>query len=322
MAAINDLIRQISDPQLRDRIQKEVDKIAKQKKFGLVFEEHLPEGTRLYDMKVKKGSIVVLKKDNSNSELYKVLSIKEEKALCVKKSIPDDVTSFDVSDLVCVAEFGDPIYPYLKTIDSICNAPDSDLWHTLIEADNYHALQLLEYLYAGKIDCIYIDPPYNTGARDWKYNNDYVDGADLYRHSKWLSMMKKRLEIAKKLLTPDGTMIVAIDDYEVSRLSMLIEEIFPEYELSTVIVNHHPQGGAATNISRTQEYALFVTPRGIKCIKGHKTENVEETWSLTRGVTDVRNLRIGRPNSFYAIYVDKKNLNVIGVGPHLEANDP
>ena len=75
----------------------------------------------------------------------------------------------------------------------ICNAPDSDLWHTLIEADNYHALQLLEYMYSGKVDCIYIDPPYNTGARDWKYNNDYVDGADVYRHSKWLSMMQKRL---------------------------------------------------------------------------------------------------------------------------------
>ena len=90
---------------------------------------------------------------------------------------------------------------------SVCNAADSDLWHILIEADNYHALQLLEYLYAGKVDCIYIDPPYNTGAKDWKYNNDYVDGADTYRHSKWLSMMERRLKLAKKILNPHGSVL-------------------------------------------------------------------------------------------------------------------
>jgi adenine-specific DNA-methyltransferase len=83
------------------------------------------------------------------------------------------------------------------------NAPNDSLWHTIIEADNYHALQLLEYLYEGQVDCIYIDPPYNTGARDWKYNNDYVDSNDAYRHSKWLSMMKKRLLIAKRVLNPN-----------------------------------------------------------------------------------------------------------------------
>ena len=64
---------------------------------------------------------------------------------------------FALDDFVTVAEFGEPIYPYLKPIDTVCNAPDSDFWHTLIEADNYHALQLLEYLYAGKVDCIYIE---------------------------------------------------------------------------------------------------------------------------------------------------------------------
>lgn len=114
-------------------------------------------------------------------------------------------------------------------MDSVCNAPDSDLWHTLIEADNYHALQLLEYLYAGKVDCIYIDPPYNTGAKDWKYNNDYVDGADAYRHSKWLSFMQRRLRLAKKLLNPkDSVLIVTIDEKEYLHLGCLLEEMFPE----------------------------------------------------------------------------------------------
>ena len=141
----------------------------------------------------------------------------------------DEAVTFELKDIVRVAEFGESIYPYLKPLDSVCNAPDSDLWHTLIEADNYHALQLLEYLYAGKVDCIYIDPPYNTGAKDWKYNNDYVDGADAYRHSKWLSFMQRRLRLAKKLLNPkDSVLIVTIDEKEYLHLGCLLEEMFPE----------------------------------------------------------------------------------------------
>lgn len=182
MAAINDLIAQIENPELRARIQVEVDRMNKQKKFGLVFEEHLPECTPLYDIPVKRGALIALKTGKVN-EVYRVLKIKGDEAECKKKDA-DEVATFKVSELVTMAEFGDAIYPYLKPIDTVCNAPDSNLWHTLIEADNYHALQLLEYLYAGKVDCIYIDPPYNTGAKDWKYNNDYVDGADAYRHSK------------------------------------------------------------------------------------------------------------------------------------------
>ena len=154
MAAINDLINQIDDVGLRERIQKEVDKLAKQKKFGLVFEEHLPECTPLYEIPVRRGAKVALK-SGQVSDFYTVLKIEDGIAVCLNKD-KSATSEFAVDELVCVAEFGEPIYPYLKAIDSICNAPDSDLWHTLIEADNYHALQLLEYLYAGKVDCIYI----------------------------------------------------------------------------------------------------------------------------------------------------------------------
>ena len=320
MAVINDLVNQIEDVALRERIAQEVDRLSKQKKFGLVFEEHLPECTPLYDIPVKVDALVA-KKTGEVNDVYKLLEINDDTAKCFHRE-SKETEEIKVAELVTVAQFGEPIYPYLKPLDSVCNAPDSDLWHTLIEADNYHALQLLEYLYAGKVDCIYIDPPYNTGARDWKYNNDYVDNTDSYRHSKWLSMMQKRLKIAKKLLTKNGVMIIAIDDYEVSHLSVMLEELFVEYDISPVIVNHHPQGGAADNISRTHEYAIFVTPKGQKIIKGNKSENLEESWSLTRGGTDVRNLRKGRPNSFYAIYVDKETLDVVGVGPHLDADTP
>lgn len=224
MAAINDLISQIQDETLRNRIQEEVSKMAKQKKFGLVFEEHMPESTPLYDMPIKRGCNVMRRDSKDDKSIYVVLKIEGDTVVCVKSEQKDEAVTFELKDIVRVAEFGESIYPYLKPLDSVCNAPDSDLWHTLIEADNYHALQLLEYLYAGKVDCIYIDPPYNTGAKDWKYNNDYVDGADAYRHSKWLSFMQRRLRLAKKLLNPK----VTIDEKEYLHLGCLLEEMFPE----------------------------------------------------------------------------------------------
>ena len=154
MAALDDLISQIPDESLRERIRAEVKRANRQKKFGLVFEEHLPEATPLYDIPVKRGSVVA-KKDGQVTDIYYVEKIEDGQANCFHKATKERVV-LPVDVLVCVAQFGEPIYPYLQPLDTVCNAPDSDLWHTLIEADNYHALQLLEYLYAGKVDCIYI----------------------------------------------------------------------------------------------------------------------------------------------------------------------
>ena len=143
MAAINDLISQIQDETLRNRIQEEVSKMAKQKKFGLVFEEHMPESTPLYDMPIKRGCNVMRRDSKDDKSIYVVLRVEGDTAVCVKPEQKDEAVTFDLKDIVRVAEFGESIYPYLKPLDSVCNAPDSDLWHTLIEADNYHALQLL-----------------------------------------------------------------------------------------------------------------------------------------------------------------------------------
>lgn len=101
----------------------------------------------------------------------------------------------------------------------------------LIEGDNYHALSVLNYTHPKSIDVIYFDPPYNTGAKDWKYNNDYVDINDTYRHSKWLSMMSNRLKLAKRLLKDDGVLICAIDENERDRLGLLLEDFFGNYEI-------------------------------------------------------------------------------------------
>src|SRR3989338_2255969 len=90
----------------------------------------------------------------------------------------------------------------------------------IIEGDNYHSLSVLNYTHEGKIYVIYIDPPYNTGAKDWKYNNHFVDSEDPYRHTKWISLINHRLRLAKKLLAPNGIICITIDDNELPRLIM------------------------------------------------------------------------------------------------------
>jgi len=324
MALLQDLIRQIEDPVLRDRITAETDKLLKQKKFGLVFEEHLPECTPLYEVPVRVGGMVA-KKTGYVSDIYFVTKIEGESAACVNRETREE-SVIPLDDLVTVAQFGEPIYPYLKPIDTVCNAPDSDLWHTLIEADNYHALQLLEYLYAGKVDCIYIDPPYNTGAKDWKYNNDYVDGSDTYRHSKWLSMMEKRLKLAKKLLNPaDSVLIVTIDEKEYLHLGCLLEEIFSgaAFDMISSVIN--PAGVSRNGqFSRTNEYIFIVylgtcrpTPLTlgddwIGNIKNLARKNGLRWNTLLRSGSHV--LRSDSPNQFYPIFVTKDGKRIVSIG--------
>lgn len=324
MAAINDLISQIQDETLRNRIQEEVSKMAKQKKFGLVFEEHMPESTPLYDMPIKSGCNVMRRDSKDDKSIYVVLKVEDDTAVCVKPEQKDETVTFELKDIVRVAEFGESIYPYLKPLDSVCNAPDSDLWHTLIEADNYHALQLLEYLYAGKVDCIYIDPPYNTGAKDWKYNNDYVDGNDAYRHSKWLSFMERRLKLAKKLLNPaDSVLIVTIDEKEYLHLGCLLEEMFPEANIQMISSTISRKGAARMNsFTRVNEFIYFVM------LGDYVLEPLDDADYAKKGETihwqsfrrsSAANIRTSRPFQFYPIYVDIESRKIIKIGdaiPH------
>lgn len=289
-----------------------------------MFEEHLPECTPLYDIPVKVGALVA-KKAGEVNDVYKVLGIEDNTAQCLHRE-SNETTEIALDDLVTVAEFGKPIYPYLKPIDTVCNAPDSDLWHTLIEADNYHALQLLEYLYAGKVDCIYIDPPYNTGAKDWKYNNDYVDGNDAYRHSKWLSFMQRRLKLAKKLLNPvDSVLIVTIDEKEYLHLGCLLEEMFPEAQIQMVSITINPSGAIRKNLfSRADEYAFFVILGDAHVVqkKGDGDEIEVRWWYLRRLEYGSRRGTVkGGIAQFYPIYIDNETHKIIKIGkalPHTQ----
>lgn len=324
MALLQDLIQQIDDPALRERILQETNKLVKQKKFGLVFEEHLPECTPLYDVPIRVGSKVA-RKIGYVSDIYTVLKTEGSAVLCDRRETHEQVT-FQRDEIVAIAEFGEPIYPTLRPLDYVENAPDSDLWHTLIEADNYHALQLLEYLYAEKVDCIYIDPPYNTGAKDWKYNNDYVDSTDAYRHSKWLSMMEKRLKLAKKLLNPeDSVLIVTIDEKEYLHLGCLLEEIFSEAEVQMVSSVINPKGSARTGrFSRVDEYLFFVF-LGKSEVYPCESDMLREVNEDKRSVRWAGLMRNGEgstrgriPSLFYPIFIDKTTGKFHSVGEPLK----
>ena len=323
MSAINDLLQQIPDAVLRKRLEQEFVRLSKNKKFGLVFEEHIPECTPLYGVGIKRGSTVT-RKTGHIGELMMVQKITGDTAQCENKTTKEK-QEIPLAELVVTAKFGEPIFPSLQPIDCVENAPDNVVWHTLIEADNYHALQLLEYLYPKKVDCIYIDPPYNTGARDWKYNNDYVDSNDAWRHSKWLSMMKKRLLIARRILNPENSvLIVAIDEREYNNLGLLLRELFPTATIQMISTVINPAGVTRTGgFSRTDEYLYFVMigsakPKALPLpdewrgnIKGGYKDKLR--WNgLQRSGTGV--LRADRPNMFYPVFISNDGRSITGVG--------
>ncbi|MGA2731668.1 MAG: DNA methyltransferase [Syntrophobacteraceae bacterium] len=274
MAKIEDLIAQIPNERLRNAIGAEVKALKKTKKFGLVFEEHLPEMVRLPHSPIREGEVVALKNEMGN-RLWRVKRVQRSEATCelvIEDSpTPDETTkTFSITELVAVRNFGDPIYPALVPIDRVKRGGSDRPWHVLINADNFHALQLLLYCYEEMVDVIYIDPPYNSGARDWKYNNDYIDKTDSFRHSKWLSMMKKRLTLAKRLLKSDGVLIVTVDENEIYHLGMLLEQTFDNYLRHSVTIIINPKGTGKINFARTEEYALFCVPNtGAPIINGN-----------------------------------------------------
>ena len=189
----------------------------------------------------------------------------------------------------------------------------------LIEGDNYHALSVLNYTHQAKVDVIYIDPPYNTGAKDWKYNNDFIDSNDTYRHSKWISMMNSRIHLAKKLLKNTGVFICAIDHYELSNLGLLCDEIFgEENRLGIVTVVHKPEGRQFANFFSPSNEFMLVYARNKNLAKFQKVVLSEEKGeefdeedekgrfklqNFIRLTDGKYSLRENKPTGFYPIYV-------------------
>ncbi|OGB54328.1 MAG: hypothetical protein A2503_01235 [Burkholderiales bacterium RIFOXYD12_FULL_59_19] len=321
MARIEEKIADIADPALRQIIGEEVAKLKKHTRFGLVFEEHQPEVVPIYGRRIKRGERVA-KKTGNLSEIWRVVSVKDGVAVCEQekggKTLAETRELFPTQQLVVIRSMGETIYPSLTPVDSVTNGDPAAPHHVLIEADNYHALQLLLFPYAGKVDCIYIDPPYNTGARDWKYNNDYVDKNDQWQHSKWLTFMVKRLRLAKRLLNPStGVLIVTIDDCEFHHLRCLLTDIFPGYNVFNIVIEHNKRGRQGEEFAKTHEYALIVCPEVPGAIGEEPTDTVigGETRNLRR--TGNNSLRSDRPNQFYPIWVNPETLQIVRTGEPL-----
>ena len=207
----------------------------------------------------------------------------------------------------------------------LCRDPEMP-WNFIIEGDNLQALYLLEKTHRGKVDCIYIDPPYNSGATDWKYNNNYVAKDDEYRHSKWLSMMKVRLVLAKRLLNPkDSVLIITIDEKEYLHLGCLIEELYPEARIQMVSSVINPAGAVRQGeFARTNEYIFFVM-NGNSCPDKFYDEDTTTAyseslhWNTLRrtDLASARGTTKGGIAQFYPIYVNKSTHRIECVGDPL-----
>lgn len=284
MSRLNDLIRQVGkkDEALAADLQREVSALADRRSFGLNFERHIPEVVELPDRPVRRGDKVRVlpprgeMPKKADQELWRVASIGRAAGIRAARleSVRDDedeTAEAVVDDLVVVAEFRDPIYAGLVSTRKVERGGDKP-FHTVINAENYHALQALLFTHRGKIDCIYIDPPYNTGTGGWIYNDQYVDADDLYLHSKWLAFMERRLTLARDLLTDSGFILVSVDDREQARLKLLLDQVFGVDNLLATLVwrtdgNLDNQAVIKPNHEYIHMYAKDVrvaTVRGVK----------------------------------------------------------
>ena len=186
--------------------------------------------------------------------------------------------------------------------------------HILIEGDNLHALTALSFTHEGKIDVIYIDPPYNTGNKDFIYNDQFVDKEDGFRHSKWLSFMHKRLIIAHKLLSSSGVVIISIGYHEVHNLVLLCEELFRDKQVVCVTVQTSG-GKPSSGFNYLQEYLIFITSNDFSPNPLSFTGGVSR--SPFEGLTLSTFSKTQRPNQTYPIFIENKTGCIVGHGPSL-----
>lgn len=341
-AQIQDMIERAS--RLGDDVlASEIRAFAASRQFGLVFEHNRPERMRLYGKAVSAGDVVQVlpergKKEGAASKLlWRVDAICGSTASLTAyrtnsyNENDEEPRQANVDDLVAVAEYDQPIYAGLRETGRVERGGDKP-YQVVINGENYHALESLLFCYAGKVDCIYIDPPYNSGAKDWKYNNDYVDGSDEYRHSKWLAMMERRLKLAKKLLNPaSSVLIVAIDEKEYLRLGLLLEQLFPSCgsEMITTVIS--AKGVArAGQFSRVEEYLFFVRIGEAEIGLGadnmlDNTRNSKEKLGKDVDWLGMRRrepsaVRGARKDQFYPVFVDSETGFIKSIGDSIADN--
>lgn len=339
MARIHELLVQLraSAPMLAADIEREFDVLAERRAFGLNFERHMPEVVELPGRKIRVGDKVRVQPPRGappvvdDGTLYRVTKIEREGGLRVAvlavlgtelghgESVEGSRT-VDLDDLVVVAEFRDPIYPGLVSTGKVergggeLGDPGAKPYHAVINAENFHALQTLLFTHRAAIDVIYVDPPYNTG-NEWIYNDKYVASNDIYRHSKWLAFIERRLLLAKELLKPSGALCVSIGSDEVHRLKLLIEQTFPEKVVQVITVQVTAGGKSTSGVNTLNEYLVCATPEDFVPSPMSFTGGVSRTpWE---GLVLATFNRTQRPNQTYPIFIDTATGGIHSVGASL-----
>lgn len=188
-------------------------------------------------------------------------------------------------------------------------------YNFLLEGDNLHSLRLLEKTHCGKIDLIYIDPPYNTKNKDFVYDDIKIDSTDGYQHSKWLSFMSERLIIARNLLSKNGILAISIGYQEVNNLMLLCQELFFSRQVVCVTVQTSSGNAVANGFTYTQEYIVFITP--LEFVP-YEVENAKKDY-----ITPYHGMNLSgfnqtqRPNQAYPIFVDSSG-RIVGCGKSLQ----
>lgn len=274
---LDQLVSEVTDETLRSRLAREVELLRGSRRFGLVYDRHLPESVRLTDHPIRKGVRVALR-DESSGETWRVLGFTDKTR---KVAVLGEDHERPVEDLVVVREFGEPVYPGLESVERIQNDSDDAPWHTVINGENFHALQALRSMHRGKIDLIYIDPPYNTGNDGWIYNDRYVDSNDRAKSSKWLSYMERRLLLARDLLKQTGVIIVAIGDAEQHRLRMLLDQTLGAQNFVSNIVWQGGRKNDSRHVSNGADYMLvYAKDLSTWTVKGFRVKNSPDVSSL------------------------------------------
>lgn len=330
MANVESLIAEIENQALRERLSLAVAQLKEHLDWGLVFERHLPERARLLVAPIRVGS-VVWERRSPEPRRFRVRAIENGELIVVAE--PEKTTAPTAAphqriarDAVLVEhDLALPVFPAMTPIGSVTNGPSDRPHHAVIEGENYDALEALLATYPQGFDLIYLDPPYNTGNRDWTYDNNYVDPADTYRSSKWLAFMERRLTLARRLLKNDGVMVVTIDENEVHHLGMLLEQLFSEARLQLVTIAINPGGAAGEGFSRVEEQAYFLFFGSAQPsltsddFFGEENKSQAAWWErlMRRGSSWVR---ATRPNLCYPLLVDAEG-HIAGAGEPFSGED-
>ena len=347
MAQIHDIIHsleagEISSSDAAQSLKEMLSKDSSRRSFGLVYESHLPEVTEVPDHFIVEGDWVVqrsLKGEFSpnGSHRLRVCNIYDNDDGVEVADVEDHscdevkiIESLPLDSIIKTVSQDEVIFPGLVSDGEVIGDKDSDVFHSVICSENYSALRMLGATdLIGKVDCIYIDPPYNTGNKDWIYNNDYVDGSDEFRSSAFLNFLERRLQEAKTLLNPeDSVLILTIDEKEYLNVGMLLRQVFSGARIQMVSSVINPKGVANQGkFLRDSEY-LFIIMNGDAHVNGINLSSEWSvarssktgssiTWSSLRRSGGLNDFRHSRPNLFYPIYVNEK-CEIVKIGDPLD----